>query len=316
MDDNIKSSKENCTAENKSCMFYKSRLPAVTEKIISSCNEAYSHTHIGYEPIPSKGYVIEIIDRLREILFPGYFNKSKLNPLNLRYNIGLSVSVLFDMLSEQISCSLRHNCFRYDQACIQCIDYGHKVTLDFFHSIPDIQKKLSKDVSATYAGDPAAESTDEIIFSYPGIFAISIYRIGHRLYELNVPLLPRIMTEYAHTVTGIDIHPAAEIGDSFVIDHGTGVVIGETAIIGDNVRIYQGVTLGALSIPPDGGDKLKSKKRHPTIENDVIIYSGATILGGDTVIGANSIIGGNVWITESVPPNTKVIMKSPQLIYR
>jgi serine O-acetyltransferase len=183
-------------------------------------------------------------------------------------------------------------------------------------SIPMIRKILATDVRAAFDGDPAAKSYDEIIFSYPGIYAITVYRMAHELYHFEIPLLPRIMTEYAHSKTGIDIHPGAHINESFVIDHGTGVVIGETTTIGRNVRIYQGVTLGALSLPKDAGIQLRGKKRHPTIEDNVIIYSGATILGGDTVIGERSIIGGNVWITESVPPETRVIMEKPRLIYR
>ncbi len=165
-------------------------------------------------------------------------------------------------------------------------------------------------------GDPAATSYDEIIFSYPGIFAITVYRIAHVLYSYNVPLLPRIMTEYAHGQTGIDIHPGAKIGERFAIDHGTGVVIGETTTIGHDVRLYQGVTLGALSLPRDAGEKLRKQKRHPDIEDEVIIYPGATILGGSTVIGARSVIGGNVWLTESVPPDTKVMMEKPGLVYK
>jgi serine O-acetyltransferase len=179
-----------------------------------------------------------------------------------------------------------------------------------------LRKALAADVLATYHGDPAAKSYDEVIFSYPGILAITVYRIAHQLVNLGVPLLPRIMTEYAHSITGIDIHPAATIGKSFVIDHGTGVVIGESTEIGDHARIYQGVTLGALSIPKGASDEFRGKKRHPTIEDDVIIYSGATILGGETVIGARSVIGGNVWLTESVPPDTTVFIEKPRLIYK
>ena len=175
---------------------------------------------------------------------------------------------------------------------------------------------LAKDVRAAYEGDPAAKSYDEIIFSYPGLFAVTVYRLAHQLLEQGVPLMPRIMTEYAHSQTGIDIHPGAHIGESFFIDHGTGVVVGETTEIGDRVRLYQGVTLGALSLPREEVDSLRAKKRHPTIEDDVIIYAGATILGGDTVIGARSVIGGNVWLTESVPPDTKVFLKKPELIYK
>ena len=168
---------------------------------------------------------------------------------------------------------------------------------------------MAKDVRAAYEGDPAAKSYDEIIFSYPGLFAVTIYRIAHQLWEQQVPLMPRIMTEYAHGQTGIDIHPGAHIGESFFIDHGTGVVVGETTEIGDRVRIYQGVTLGALSLPRDEVDSLRMKKRHPTIEDDVIIYSGATILGGNTVIGARSVVGGNVWLTESVPAGYQGFLK-------
>ena len=175
---------------------------------------------------------------------------------------------------------------------------------------------LASDVRAAYEGDPAAKSHDEIIFSYPGLYAISVYRVAHKLFDLGVPMLPRIMTEHAHSITGIDIHPGATIGGRFVIDHGTGVVIGETTRIGKNVRIYQGVTLGALSLSRDNVDRLRGEKRHPTIEDDVIVYSGATILGGATTIGARSVIGGNVWITESVPPDTRVFMETPKLIYK
>jgi serine O-acetyltransferase len=175
---------------------------------------------------------------------------------------------------------------------------------------------LASDVRAAYEGDPAAKSYDEIVFSYPGVFAVMVYRIAHQLHIQQIPLLPRIMTEYAHSLTGIDIHPGAEIGESFFIDHGTGVVVGETCKIGRNVRLYQGVTLGALSLPRDAGERLRESKRHPTIEDNVIIYAGATILGGDTVIGARSVIGGNVWITESVPPDTKVLLEKPRLVYK
>ena len=195
-------------------------------------------------------------------------------------------------------------------------EQGHQVALELLEEIPRIRRVLATDVKASYEGDPAAKSFDEIIFSYPGIYAIAVYRVAHQLFKCGVPLLPRIMTEYAHSVTGIDIHPGAEIGECFVIDHGTGVVIGETTNIGKNVRIYQSVTLGALSIPRNSGDEFRGKKRHPTIQDDVIIYSGATILGGDTIIGARSVIGGNVWLTQSIPPDTTVSLESPRLTYK
>ena len=181
--------------------------------------------------------------------------------------------------------------------------------------LPAVKKLLDSDIRAAYEGDPAAKGFDEIIFSYPGLMAISIYRLANLLHKHGVPVIPRIMTEHAHSLTGIDIHPGATIGESFFIDHGTGVVIGETTQIGSRVRLYQGVTLGALSLPKDAGDQYRYKKRHPTIEDDVIIYSNTTVLGGETVIGARSVIGGNIWITESVPPDTKVLLKRPELIY-
>ena len=238
---------DSCEIDTRNLSEIRSRLPQIVENIIDSCNDQECYTHVDYEPIPSRECVIDIIDRLREILFPGYFARGKLDPVNLRYSIGKSAATLFDMLSEQISLSIRHDCFRYDQPCTDCEENGHKVALNLLEDIPDIRKILATDVQASYEGDPAAKSLDEIIFSYPGIFAMAVYRVAHQLFKSGVPLLPRIMTEYAHSVTGIDIHPGAQIGESFVIDHGTGVVIGETTTIGKNVRIYQSVTLGALS---------------------------------------------------------------------
>ncbi|MBW1826306.1 MAG: serine acetyltransferase [Deltaproteobacteria bacterium] len=305
-----------CRIDAESLNRFKEQLPDIAENIIESCYDKACYTHIDYEPIPSEGYVVDIINKLKEILFPGYFTREKIDPVNLKYYMGQSVSVLFDMLSVQIAHSIRHDCFRYDLPCNECEEQGQKIALNLLESIPLLRKILATDVRAVYDGDPAAKSHDEIIFSYPGIFAVTIYRVAHKLFELQVPLLPRIMTEHAHSLTGIDIHPGADIGESFVIDHGTGVVIGETTVIGKNVRIYQGVTLGALSLPKDAGERLRGKKRHPTIEDDVIVYSGATILGGNTIIGARSVIGGNVWITKSVPPDTKVIMETPKLVYK
>lgn len=316
MDANLKDIQATCKTEVETFSQYREKLSDILENIIETSNDSQCFTHIDYEPIPYEGYVIDIINLLREVLFPGYFAREKIDPINLKYKIGQSVSVLFDMLSEQIAHSIRHECFRHDLPCSECEEQGQKIALSLLESIPSIRKKLATDILAMYDGDPAAKSYDEIIFSYPGIFAMSVHRVANKLFELQVPLLPRIMSEYAHSLTGIDIHPGAKIGERFVIDHGTGVVIGETTEIGKNVRIYQGVTLGALSLPKDAGEKLRGKKRHPTIEDDVIIYSGTTILGGDTIIGSRSVIGGNVWITESVPPDTKVIMETPRLIYK
>ncbi len=305
-----------CKQEANSSTIFRDQLPEKTEKIIESCYDNNNHNHIDYDPLPSKESVIIIIEKLKEIIFPGYFTAGKIDPSNLKYRIGQSVSEIYDILSIQITNSIRHECRRYNKECSQCEEQGQKTALNFLDSIPEIRQKLSKDINATYSGDPAARSCDEIIFSYPGIFATFIYRIAHKLVDFKVPLLPRIMTEHAHSITGIDIHPGADIGDSFVIDHGTGVVIGETTQIKNNVRIYQGVTLGALSLPSNKCESLRGLKRHPTIEKGVIIYSGATILGGDTVIGERSVVGGNVWLIKSIPPDTKIFLDEPRLIYK
>jgi serine O-acetyltransferase len=259
-----------CKIDAEVYAYAKAKLPNIAEKIIDHCMDKTCFTHVDFEPIPSEGYLVDIIERFRELLFPGYFTKEKLDPVNLKYHMGQTVSVLFDLLSEQITHNFRHDCFRYDLPCSECESRGQEISLTVLEAIPDIRRILASDVKAAYEGDPAAKSHDEIIFSYPGIYALSVYRVAHKLFGLNVPLLPRIMTEHAHSVTGIDIHPGAVIGESFVIDHGTGVVIGETTRIGRNVRIYQGVTLGALSLPKDAGERLRGKKRHPTIEDDVI----------------------------------------------
>ncbi|MFH1139646.1 MAG: serine O-acetyltransferase EpsC [Pseudomonadota bacterium] len=290
-------------------------IPAVVSKLVGSCGTAGCFDHVSPVPIPSLDSVVEIIKIGRGILFPGYFTTEFIDPVNLEYHLGQAVTGLYQKLSNQIIWSVRHDCYRYEQPCSHCTDQGREKALAFIEELPQIRTKMAEDVRAAKEGDPASRSFDQIIFSYPGLFAMTVYRMAHVLYTLDVPLLPRMMSEYAHGQTGIDIHPGAEIGQSFFIDHGTGVVIGETARIGDRVRLYQGVTLGALSLPRDAGARLEGKKRHPTIEDDVIIYSGATVLGGRTVIGARSIIGGSVWLTESVPPDTKVVLKTPELIF-
>ena len=292
------------------------QIPKVVSQLVETCDSKDCFEHVSTMPLPSRQEVRKLIYQARDILFPGYFNDSGIDPVNLEYTLGQQVSKLYRDLSSQISNAIRHDCFRYQQDCSHCVDSGRELGLKFIQKLPDLRRKLALDVKAAYSGDPASSSLDEIIFSYPGLFAITVHRLAHVLYHLEIPLLPRMISEHAHSLTGIDIHPGAHIGESFFIDHGTGVVIGQTSKIGDRVRIYQGVTLGALSIPPDASDELRSQKRHPTIEDDVIIYSGATILGGETVIGARSVIGGNVWLTESVPPDTKIFIKKPELIYR
>ncbi|MFH1123361.1 MAG: serine O-acetyltransferase EpsC [Pseudomonadota bacterium] len=305
---------DQCNAEIAMARQFREEIPDVVNQLILTCGRDDCFDHVSPEPIPSKDAIIGLIERARRILYPGYFIPLRLDEVNLGYYFGQEVTGFFDVLSEQITLSIRHECLRYGHPCTQCDERGQQEAIRFIREMPRLRAMLSMDVRASYEGDPAAKSYDEIIFSYPGLFAITVYRIAHQLHEQETPLIPRIMAEYAHNQTGIDIHPGAHIGQSFFMDHGTGVVIGETSRIGDRVRIYQGVTLGALSIPADEMERLRREKRHPTVEDDVIIYANATILGGDTVIGARSIIGGNVWITHSVPPDTEVFLKKPELI--
>ncbi|UCE54589.1 MAG: serine acetyltransferase [Desulfobacterales bacterium] len=287
----------------------------ITKRLLQSCLAGRCFENLDSTPIPSQDSVAQIIQSTRRIMFPGYFTQSELGPSNLEYCLHQEVKELLKLLSKQICLCIQHKVKHSDWSSSQCNELGHKKALEFMHSLPRLRTLLATDVQAGFTGDPAAKSHDEVIFSYPGLFAILVYRMAHELHRLDIPLLPRMMTEYAHSLTGIDIHPGAKISESFFIDHGTGVVVGETTEIGSRVRIYQGVTLGALSIPSDRIELYRYKKRHPSIEDDVIIYANATILGGDTIIGARSVIGGNVWITKSVPPDTKVILKQPDLLY-
>ncbi len=292
-----------------------SRIPGVVKELVDACNRHQCFDHIGSAPIPTHEAVVDIIHRARRILFPGYFSQASLSPANLEYYLGQETTQLFEDLAGQITLAVQHECFQTQKSCTHCQDQGLEKAMAVIEALPAISRMLALDIKAALDGDPAARGDDEVIFSYPGLLAISVYRFAHELFKQDIPVIPRIMTEYAHSLTGIDIHPGAEIGREFFIDHGTGVVIGETTVIGDRVRIYQGVTLGALSLPRDAGRRMRNTKRHPTIEDDVIIYANSTILGGDTVIGARSVIGGNIWITESVPPDTRVILKKPELIY-
>ncbi len=307
---------EQCKSEIENAQKFRARVPEIVAELLRSCNGGQCFDHVCPEPLPSPDAVIDIIQRATRILYPGYFLRVRVDAVNLGYYLGQEATAFFEALSEQIGLAIRHDCLRHNMACTNCEERGQEHAVRFMQGLPRLRAVLATDVRAAYDGDPAAKSYDEIIFSYPGLYAITVYRIAHRLFEQGVPLLPRIMTEHAHSKTGIDIHPGAHIDESFFIDHGTGVVIGETTEIGKRVRLYQGVTLGALSLPRDAVDQLRSEKRHPTIEDDVIIYSGATILGGETVIGARSVIGGNVWITDSVPPDTRVFMKKPELVYK
>jgi serine O-acetyltransferase len=296
------------------------KMNSLVSGVLNSFEKDYSIDHISKFPLPSKDKIINILKDIIDILFPGYFTEEYINKLNLKYYLGSKISKVFEELSSEIAKSYKHEHFLKNNSCQpcdecleQCAESGVEVAFSLLDSIPEIRRKLSLDVKSAYEGDPAAKSFNEIVFSYPGMMAITAHRIAHILYEKEVPLIPRIISEYSHNITGIDIHPGAAIGESFFIDHGTGVVIGETAQIGNNVKIYQGVTLGALSFPKDEKGKIiKGTKRHPTIEDNVTIYSGATILGGDTVIGRNSVIGGNAWIVSSIAPGSKVLLSDVQ----
>jgi serine O-acetyltransferase len=271
------------------------------------CREAHTtFAPDGKVTLPSRQAVIEVVEGLRAVLFPGYFGTSDLHDESLHYFVGATLARALRSLEEQICRGLAFT-ERHDlETCRHCCEVAAAVTKSFLGTLPEIRRLCASDVEAAYEGDPALKSRDEAIFAYPGIFALTNQRIAHALQEQGVPLIPRIITEHAHTLTGIDIHPGARIGERFFIDHGTGVVIGETAIIGRNVRLYQGVTLGAKSFPLDEhGKPIKGIDRHPIVEDDVVIYAGATILGR-IVIGRGSSIGGNVWLTSSVPPGSRV----------
>jgi serine O-acetyltransferase len=305
-----------CNIEMEKTKKFREEIPGIVEGLVLSCTDGDCFDHVDLEPLPSKESIVKIIHMACRILYPGYFSRTRIDKVNLIYYFGQEITALFEALSEQIMFAIRHECRRHNLPCINCEQPGQKIAINLMKDLPRLRTILAKDIRSAHEGDPAAKNYDEIIFSYPGLFAITVYRLAHQLFEQDVPLIPRIMSEYAHNMTGIDIHPGARIGESFFIDHGTGVVIGETTEIGDRVRIYQGVTLGALSLSKEEVERLRNEKRHPTIEDDVIIYAGVTILGGETVIGARSIIGGNVWITSSVPPDTKVFMKKPELVFK
>ncbi len=294
----------------------KESLPALTERIVETYEECGGIDHLGHSPLPSYREIVEILADLREILYPGYGRRQNLHMGNVGYHVGDLIDSLHDRLTQQIARALRHDCKARDLE----VDFeaeAQLIAIRLLESLTDLRKVLTDDVQAAFVGDPAAKNHDEIIFCYPGLAAITVFRIAHELHQLGVPLIPRMMTEYAHTKTGIDIHPGATIGRRFFIDHGTGVVIGETTHIGEGVKVYQGVTLGALSFPRDeSGNILRHVKRHPTIEDEVVIYANATILGGKTVLGHHSVVGSSAWITRSIAPYTTVTIEDPRLRYR
>ena len=264
------------------------------------------------ERVPKKSEIIDLVNELQRVMFPGYFGTENTAYVSLDNFAGCSLAVIYEEMNKQIRTALAYTEEKKDEQNIR--ERAENITRTFLERLPHIQEMLWKDVEAEYDGDPAANSKEEIIFCYPGIFAIFVYRIAHELYELQVPFIPRIMTEYAHGETGIDINPGAKIGEYFFIDHGTGIVIGETTVIGNHVKIYQGVTLGALSTQK--GQGLSGVKRHPTIEDNVVIYANTTILGGETVIGQNSVVAGNTFVVNSIPRDTKVSAHIPELQYK
>ena len=277
--------------------------------------ERYPQTcSIDTDNLLNKEIIIEILEEIRSVIFPGFFEGKHLNGRSIEYHLGELLEDIHYRLKKQVMKALQHTEDQHpiEQSVLDA--QAEQVVSAFLSRIPKLREILATDVQAAYDGDPAAYNTDEVIFSYPGVFAITVNRIAHELFLLGVPLIPRIMTEYAHSLTGIDIHPGATIWSYFFIDHGTGVVVGETTEIGKRVKIYQGVTLGALSTR--GGQSLRHTKRHPTLEDDVTVYSGASILGGATVIGQGAIIGSNAFITSSVPSRTRVSIKNPELQFK
>jgi serine O-acetyltransferase len=294
----------------------KETLPSLVDRIVATYEECGAIHHLGHSALPSYAEVVEILKDLHDILYPGYGRRQNLHLGNVAYHVGDLVDGLHDRLTDQIARAFRHDCRAADLER-DFESEAQVLAVRFLQGLPALRLTLADDVRATYDGDPAARTFGEIVFCYPGLAAVTIYRMAHELHDLGVPLIPRMMTEYAHSKTGIDIHPGARIGRRFFIDHGTGVVIGETTSIGDNVKLYQGVTLGALSFPKDeSGALVRNRKRHPTLEDGVVIYANATILGGETVIGHHAVVGSSAWITSSIEPNTVVTIESPRLRFR
>ncbi|HEY9595661.1 MAG TPA: serine O-acetyltransferase EpsC [Spirochaetia bacterium] len=283
----------------------------IVENILASYRELGGINHIEGANLPSRQSIERIVEDFESLIFPGFRAEERLDLAGMRYAIGEKVVALSrDLATEveksiQYTCRVRKDCGRHED----CRGEAEEIVRDILVGLPEIRRRLNRDVQAAFRGDPAAKSHEEVILAYPGVQAITVHRVAHELWVRGIAMIPRMMSEHIHGKTGIDIHPGASIGDSFFIDHGTGVVIGETTVIGANVKLYQGVTLGALSVQKE----LANSKRHPTIEDDVTIYAGATILGGKTVIGRGSIIGGNVWLTESVAANSRIYHHPSQI---
>lgn len=289
-------------------------LQTVTDRLVDTYTSCNTLNHLGHEPLPNRDAVAGIVADIFEVLYPGYGRKQSLHIGNVGYYVGTLVDSLHDQLTEQIARALRHE-LSAEAPHTDFQALAQVKAVELLRRLPHIRTILEHDVAAAYRGDPAAKSHHEVIFCYPGHEAVTVHRVAHELYALGVPYIPRMMAENAHAKTGIDIHPGATIGEGFFIDHGTGVVIGETCHIGKNVKLYQGVTLGALSFDRDDEGNLAhgAYKRHPTLGDEVVVYANATILGGRTNIGRGAVIGSNVWITESVPAFTTVVLEAPKL---
>ena len=286
---------------------------AIAEKIVLDYGRGRTIDSLALSTLPDKEAVIRIIDKLLGILYAGYYRDREVKLYDVRTGLAVMVEDCMVRLERQLAAALPFGRAYADLSASQLQEEAHRITVAFFQRIPDVRGMMDTDLTAFLDGDPAASSREEIIFAYPGFFAISVYRLAHELFLLGVPMIPRIMTEHAHSRTGIDIHPGATVGRYFLMDHGTGIVIGETTVIGDHVKIYQGVTLGALSTR--GGQALQGVKRHPTVEDNVTIYANASVLG-NTVIGHDSVIGGSAFITENVPPETRVSLRNIELNFK
>ena len=303
----------------------KEQLPELTDRIVQTYSDIGTINYLGHSPLPNYDEVVSAIEDLKDVIYPGYRRREGLHLGNITYHVGDLMDGLHDKLTRQIARALHHedrvNTVPSDPNTVDDpTNYeakGQAMAIAFLKGVPELRSLLATDVQAAYDGDPACKNLDEVIFCYPGLEAVTVYRLAHELYRLGVPFIPRMFTEWAHQKTGIDIHPGATIGTHFFIDHGTGVVVGETCEIANHVKLYQGVTLGAISFDTDAdGNVVRGVKRHPTLEERVVIYANATVLGGRTVLGHDAVIGSSVWLTCSVEPHTTVLLEKPALRMR
>jgi len=292
-------------------------LSTLVEGMLESYRRDPRAQHVNRRFLPSRDEILEVVELLLQLFYPGYFGRQDLNDENLAFHVGNLLSTLREKVERQVGSCLNFAAECGDRESGACAEEARRITAAFLDRLPAVRDALVLDVQAAYDGDPAAASLDEVILAYPGMLAVTVHRVAHELHVMGVPLMPRIMSEWAHSRTGADIHPGARIGSSFFIDHATGVVVGETSRIGARVKLYQGVTLGAISIPRDErGRVIRDTRRHPTVEDGVTIYANATVLGGETVVGADSVIGGSVFVTESVPGSTRVAVRPPEMTLR